>query len=648
MKRFTILLSIFFIALSLPLAYFILLAYRSVQQEEKAELQYFTKILFDEMEEELTALILREEQRAVDEYNYYLAPDAVQIFPSGESALTGSEEEQYWISLPQEKQKEGLPRSPLADLPDETYILGYLQNNPDGSFQSPLIESGKTISDDRREVTVHLEEINTFLNSQDRSTFSDQSEEQRSSLASLSQQDEVLDQNEGLKQEQALRKTEELEQEEVSKFAEKYLDLPQSRGQKISPKETQQSVPRTTRDQISNVLQAPLSLTKEVSATSPPPEVENVQVKVSPMESAIINDQEILIFRRIVINGQEFRQGFVVLAEEFLHHLKDTYFLGQPMAEFTTLRLEILEQAQTITRVQTGDVAKKPVVTLTRTFSRPFSFLRATITGNRLPASSERWILNAMRVVIGTIILVGLLTIYQSGRTMVELSERRAMFVSSVTHELKTPLTTLRMYSEMLEEGIAPTREREQEYFRILRSESERLSRLIENVLEFSKLERKQRRFEIQEGDFDDVIRELRDIIGTKLRQEGFVLHVERHDISTFRYDREVMVQVLLNLIENSIKFGKGSPVREITLSISSEGKQIHISVSDTGPGIPCADLKKIFDDFYRGEHEVTQTIRGTGIGLALVKRYITALGGTVNASNNKASGCTITISLPA
>ena len=98
-----------------------------------------------------------------------------------------------------------------------------------------------------------------------------------------------------------------------------------------------------------------------------------------------------------------------------------------------------------------------------------------------------------MLVLMTIIIVLGLFAIYQSAKTLVELSERRTTFVSSVTHELKTPLTNIRMYIEMLDQGMAQTPEREQEYFRILGSESSRLSRLINNVLEFSKLEKKTR-----------------------------------------------------------------------------------------------------------------------------------------------------------
>jgi signal transduction histidine kinase len=108
------------------------------------------------------------------------------------------------------------------------------------------------------------------------------------------------------------------------------------------------------------------------------------------------------------------------------------------------------------------------------------------------------------------------------------------------------------------------------------------------------------------------------------------------------------MIQVLINLIENSIKFGKSAPDREIGIQTVQEPKDVKIMVSDTGPGIPRHALKKVFHDFYRVDNSLTRTTRGTGIGLALVKKFIHLMGGTVTASNNDGAGCTITIRLPA
>jgi signal transduction histidine kinase len=243
--------------------------------------------------------------------------------------------------------------------------------------------------------------------------------------------------------------------------------------------------------------------------------------------------------------------------------------------------------------------------------------------------------------------LAGLAAIYQSARTVVDLSERRSQFVSSVTHELKTPLTNIRMYIEMLEQGIATTPEREQDYLSILGSESARLSRLINNVLELAKLEKKQRLFDMREGQLEDVLTEVNTVMAHKLDQEGFQLKIEKIDRPVFAYDREVLIQVLINLIENSIKFGRKSTEKCITISIDAQDGWASIAVSDMGPGIPRRALKKVFDDFYRVDNNLTRNTGGTGIGLALVKKFIMAMGGRVKAVNNVGAGCTITLLLP-
>jgi signal transduction histidine kinase len=104
---------------------------------------------------------------------------------------------------------------------------------------------------------------------------------------------------------------------------------------------------------------------------------------------------------------------------------------------------------------------------------------------------------------------------------------------------------------------------------------------------------------------------------------------------------------VLINLIENSIKFGRAALNKEITIRIYQEPKRVKIAVSDHGPGIPRRALKKVFDDFYRVDNALARKTRGTGIGLALVKKFIRLIGGDVTAENNPAGGCTIIISLP-
>ena len=646
MKRLKLLIVIFSVALSVPLAYFVVRTYQGLAQEEVATLRYFADAMFDKMEGALAEMVKKEEGRAIDEFNY-------EIMPSGRQKDAGK---------PQP--------SPLSRLPRENYILGYFQNNPDGSFQTPLVAGSGIVPPDHSDRIEALKVANQIFN--------------RKRVAAT---DRIQP-----------RPAEVAVQEEVKKeaaFADKYIASSRSRSSKSYLGQREKRLEKITIGQAANIAgqqgtqtmrsapataepeydredpypgksqaggRAPaaqarparkMELQEALEAAPPAPvadvdEAAGFQVEVAPLQAVFLIDDQIFIFRRIMINQQIYRQGFVLKVNAFLQHLARTYFSTQPMASFTGLKLSVVDQGREAGTVQAGPFSESAGIILNRGFPSPFSFLKAVLTCSQIPRSAGRRTLNIMLIVLAIIVLIGLFAIYQSARAIEDLAERRSQFVSSVTHELKTPLTNIRMYIEMLEQGIAKSPDREQEYFRILDSEGARLSRLINNVLEMSKLERRQRHLNLQTGTFAEVVDEVKRVMAEKLKQEGFSLTVAIEDIPPFKYDREVMIQVLINLIENSMKFGKSAPQRDIHIRTEMEGRYVNILVSDTGPGIPRQALKKIFNDFYRVENSLTRATRGTGIGLALVKKFVQLMGGSVTAANNSGPGCTITISLPA
>ena len=644
MKRLKIYILIFCVTLSIPLAYLILRTYQGLGQEETGKLRYFAETLFYEIEEDLTSLVLKEEARGIDEYNYRFTPSGL---------IPGSTE-----TVP----------SPLSELPEKNYILGYLQNNPDGSFQTPLVESGKSVSSDRSALISQLEDVNRIFN-QKRLTAADTVKASLNEIPIKQEEktaagfaDKYLDLSESQKPKAYLgRKEKRVEQitigqalkiipqdqNEILKKKRKGLEsgsdkdfLWYAKDQKT--KESEESID----EQLENNIQINDDAKGELSSAHFS-ETEKYQVEVAPLQSIFINNDQVFLFRRIMINNQIYRQGFIVQVKAFLYHLAETHFVKQPLARYTNLSLKIKNQGIETEIVNTGAATERVNFIINRTFPSPFTFLNATLLCDQIPRSASRGTLNIIIVILAFIIFIGLFAIYKSVQAVVDLSERRSKFVSSVTHELKTPLTNIRMYIEMLEQGIARDQNREQDYFKILGSESARLSRLINNVLELSKLEKKQRHINLKEGTFDEVVTEVETVMSEKLKKEGFSLIVDTDDVRAFKYDREVMILILINLIENSMKFGKTAPVREITLKLHHDVDCVNISVSDTGPGIPRRDLKKIFDDFYRVESSLTRTTGGTGIGLALVKKFVTQMGGTVHAKNNDGPGCTITICLP-
>ncbi len=654
MKRIKFFMIIFFICLSIPLGYFILRTHQSLDQEEMAELRYFADTLFYEMEKELSDLVLKEEGRAIEEYTSI---------------------------------------SKLSALPEENYILGYFQNNPDGSFLTPLASDTIAQSDSKNQeqkneeiesVVRQLKDVNQIFNTR---------------RADVSEQFEIQPPEKVL--------PEKVKEEGLS-LAGRYLDLSRSKKKKDFLGQEKKRVENITADQaihLSKLEPSSVELSKtmegraadkeiltdeisdyvdfdvanpgksvleyenyawletagELSAPAPAVVKESsasqvpgrdldasvLRVEVDPMQSVFVSDEKVVFFRRIVIGNRVYRQGFVLLIQDFLSHMSESYFTNQPMSKFANLNLSIRDSGNRRTIIATGALSTEPKFSLNHTFPRPFAFLSAHLACDHIPRSPGRQTLNIMMTIMALVVLMGLFAIYRSVYAIVGLSERRSQFVSSVTHELKTPLTNIRMYIEMLEQGIASSPEREQDYFRILGSESSRLSRLINNVLEYSKLEKKNRCMELAEGNFEDVISEVKTIMSEKLRQEGFVLYVENPANVSFMYDREVMIQVLINLIENSMKFGKNNAGKNILLLLEPEEGYMKISLSDTGPGIPKHALKKVFDDFFRVDNELTRTTGGTGIGLALVNKFVKAMGGRVEAKNNDGPGCSISIFLP-
>jgi signal transduction histidine kinase len=648
MKRLQILIFIFCLALSVPLGYFVLKTYRGLEQEEAATLSFFADTLFDEIERFLERLVEQEEARAIDEYNFFMSP-------SGRDSDTAPED-----------------RSPISHLPRQNFILGYFQNNPDGTFQTPLVQAGKPAAADRQGIVAQLEQANRIFNHL-RTTATDKITAARVKPAT------------------------EAEQKQPSGFAEKYLDLTRSqkprgrlgqqekRFEKVTiaqaenvagsqpPETTKNPAPAAAAFAKNSLSGAPASEEALPTVRGPadkndrgnPPDQEqagtqaarktvpetraetNFRVEVAPLQAVFINDDQIFIFRRIMIDQKIYRQGFVLKIRSFLEYLLQGYFMSQPMAGFASLRLQVRNQDREISRLQSGAAAHDPQFIRDRGFPSPFAFLSATLSCDEVPRSTGRNTLMTMMVVLAAIFLSGLLAIYKSARTVVDLSERRSQFVSSVTHELKTPLTNIRMYIEMLEQGIAKDGEREQEYFQIINSEGSRLSRLINNVLDLAKLEKKQRSLTLTEGTFEEVVAEVQALMRARLQQEGFTLKIVRASICPFKYDREVMIQVLINLIENSLKFCQSAARKTITIRIHQDARRTEIAVSDHGPGIPRHALKKVFNDFYRVDNALARKTRGTGIGLALVKKFVRLSGGRVFAENNPEGGCTITISLP-
>jgi signal transduction histidine kinase len=258
---------------------------------------------------------------------------------------------------------------------------------------------------------------------------------------------------------------------------------------------------------------------------------------------------------------------------------------------------------------------------------------------------SVRSVLAAVVCLTLAIALSGSWFFWRDVQRDLRLAELRSQFVASVSHELKTPLTAIRMFAETLRLGRAP-RERTTEYLDTIVSESERLTRLLNNVLDFSKVEQGTRRYQLTQQPLAPIVQSAARTMRYALEQDGFDLRVTIEDAHlTARCDADALEQAILNLLSNAMKYSGAS--RFIALRLRAAEKGAAIAVSDRGIGIPAAEQPRVFEKFFRGSDDAHQRVAGTGLGLTLVEHTVRAHGGRVDVASRLGEGSTFTILLP-
>ncbi len=224
------------------------------------------------------------------------------------------------------------------------------------------------------------------------------------------------------------------------------------------------------------------------------------------------------------------------------------------------------------------------------------------------------------------------------------LNQMKSELMGNVSHELKTPLSVVRMFADMLRSDRVPSEERRHEYLDIICRESERLTSLIDNVLDFSALESGQGTYRLRKGDLVEAVTRALEAFRYRSEQEGVEIRLEaEEDLPPVMIDQEAIALAVINLLDNAVKYGGQTPVE---LELSKRRSVIDIAVRDHGPGIPAESLRLVFDRFYRGPQ--TGPTRGSGIGLSLVKHIAQAHGGRAWAKNATSGGAIVGFWIPA
>jgi signal transduction histidine kinase len=364
--------------------------------------------------------------------------------------------------------------------------------------------------------------------------------------------------------------------------------------------------------------------------------------EVEPFAARVVSGGWLILHRNVWWNDQRYIQGFAAQLGVFLDAFLDPILVNSALPETVAYLLfyrgEIIRSSASQNMEEqlgeSGSEGDKPLLLYSASFPHPLSDFHLAITVDRLPEVPGHRTVSVLAGLLCLLFVGGLFGIYRVTATQVELSQKKSDFVSSVSHELKSPLTSIRMYGEMLMEGWAED-EKKERYYRYIHDESERLSRLIQNVLTLSRLERKEWQLTLTEFDPAEFVSELVERLANRVKRAGFEVSVAIEGTSLpIQADRDALTQILINLIDNGIKFSQASEVKRIIVTISQINSDCYIRVRDFGPGIPRQQMKKIFEQFYRIESEMTRSTSGTGIGLSLVKMLADSMGAQVDVRN--------------
>ena len=668
MHRVRIAFALLVVCLAVPMWLLIDRALGGVQIEREAQNRAVAERVFDEMERALSDFLRAEDERPPAQYSFYYTPDGA---PSNFRV-----------------------RSPLADTPEKPFVVGYFQIDADGKVTTPLLPLDRAAAIEAGDFEVSLATEGTasdVLAAAARITGADgvgaarfppldlsqapgttervdkagdpDPKKGAEGFASTSDAYDVLQQlNRGAREraERAQKVTEEHktayapspavfaeEGEPEDRRSEVFGDVARrsndaddsgvaglvadtpaaataGRGGSAAPRELPRSVP--VRSRLDDLPGA-----RERLAALP------VRVSVDPFHLQPGSPDSFVLLRTVVLGERAIRQGIVIDVDALLGALRE-HAIVEGALEGAALELAFA-----------ADVIGGDRPRYRHRFGEPFDSLTVDLAlaplGNVAGAGAV-FLLSALSLgVMG----IALFALYRMVAVTVAFAERRANFVAAVSHELKTPLTAIRMYGEMLRDGLVPDEGKKNEYYRSITAESERLSRLINNVLEFSRIERGKREMDLRVGDVKPALREAIELLEPHAEQKGQRLVLEMaEDLPAVSFEHDALLQVLFNLIDNALKYAAGArdPVIEVRAEPAADG--VEISVRDHGPGVSPEHAARILEPFYRGENELTRKAQGTGIGLSLVKGLTEEMGAKLRVGNASDGGFRAVLELAA
>ncbi len=664
-RRLKILLLAFFIALALPTSILVYQAYGQLKWEAFHQHQLLARELSLRIDAQFQELIEREENRPITDY----------VFLN----IAGTEESAF------------LQRSPLSQFPLATDIpglLGYFQVDSAGQLQTPTVPrenaSDYGISTDELRQRLDQEDRLRAILGQNRLVkraevspviaASPMASEVQAPIAevtpSLEAEEElaeeassysVEDDAQGLSMFDSLNSPSKIasKEQKAEKSAGRVADLKiddryqvaqqlqekqdserKKRKDKNSRTETALLPEPVVIDQFSNFASEPADtsglLTKQQIAR-----IRTFESEIDALEFSLLDSGQLVLFRQVWQDGERFVQGLLFDQKIFVETLIKQAFEESTLVDVSDLILAYQGNVVRLfgasySRQNQSDSSDRSELLYQTRLVAPFSDLELIFSLARLPVGAGGQIILWSAFILGMVLVGGVFMLYRLGAGQIGLARQQQDFVSAVSHELKTPLTSIRMYGEMLREGWADE-ERKKFYYDFIFNESERLSRLINNVLQLARLSRSEQVANLEPVSVAVLIDDLSSRLESQLQQAGFSAAIDCHENvkdKTLKIDRDWFTQIMINLVDNAIKFSSNTEKSSVDLKCESQQGRVVFSVRDYGPGIDKDQMKKIFKLFYRSENELTRETVGTGIGLSLVQQLASAMQAEVDVLN--------------
>lgn len=635
MTKLKIQFSLFFSLLAALIILLLSYSYKQIAKEEYRLWQGISENAYNQMQARISEFLTQEDNRSFSEYNYYYIPET------------------------QIPENTALSVSPLSQIPkdDSRGIIGYFQIDSEGTFHTPylptLFSSEQFLDRHSREILRdHLNELTTSFQTEVINSFSkkDLYEEKKIppiqniidlSAIGIQSDDNLTEIDEGFTGFAAKENTDEDTTKSTNKKTKSFRQNSKWGKRKIYPNPLRQQKSDVPSDDVSleNKLEnspSPDKIFEEMFSPKDQPE-ENTD----PFRARLVNNENLIFYRKVWVDNKIYLQGFAVKLQIFYNWLMETSFENSRLPEFACANLNI----QNKLIVQYAEESNRIRPLFKRALGYPLNQFSWQVAYSSLPHLSTYNLLNILTALLFIIATGGLFILYHSTAKEITLSQKRQDFVAAVTHELKTPLTSIRMYSEMLTAGWIKEIEKKKEYYQIISSESDRLSRLIDNVLQLARLEKKNYKYNLITDSPKDRAREIAKELQVIAEQKGFEWKDQiPNNLPAITYDSDVIKQILITLVDNSIKFSQETTKKIIEMTIKEHEKKIIWSIRDYGPGVPRSELKKIFKKFYRIENEMTRKTKGTGIGLAMANILMQGMNAEIKAENKDEGGLQVSL----